>query len=84
MKQNTLVFCQADVQEFHLRPWTQIHLKCWIRIRIQLIQIHNTGHNCAQLDFFPLLDEESGDGYRPCDPSIIVGGWRYEEPFGII
>ncbi len=26
---------------------------------------------CAQLDSFPLLDEESGDGYRPCDPSIF-------------
>jgi hypothetical protein len=43
-----------------------------MRIRTQGIRINNTGHNCSQLDFFPLLDEESGDGYRPCDPSIIV------------
>ncbi len=35
------------------------------------IRINNTGHNCAQLDFFPLLDKESGDGYRPCDPRIF-------------
>ncbi len=43
-----LVIKILDLNGIRIRTW--IHLKCWIRIRIQWIQIHSSGYYCLAIN----------------------------------